>query len=76
MMSDMELVAAAKKLKDDGAARFKNKEFKAAEGHYRDSLAHLETVKNDNEELRALKVTLLQNTALCCKNTGDFKASV
>ena len=76
MMSDMELVAAAKKLKDDGGARFKAKEFKAAEGHYRDSIAHLDTVKNDNEDLKTLKVTVLQNTALCCKNTNDFKACV
>ena len=48
MMSDQELLASGLRLKGDGAARFKLQEWKAAEGHYRDSLAHLETVKNDN----------------------------
>ena len=31
---------------------------KEAEGLYRDALSNLETVKNDNEEIRKLKVTL------------------
>lgn len=46
------------KLKDDGAARFKKQEFKAAEGHYRDAISHLETVKNDNEDVKKLMMTI------------------
>ncbi len=53
------MIATALRLKDDGNARFKLNECKAAEGHYRDALAHLETVKNDNNDLKALKVTIL-----------------
>lgn len=59
MMSDPELLAAAMRLKDDATARFKLQEFKAAEGNYRDALAHLETVKNDNKDLQDLKRTIL-----------------
>lgn len=73
MMSDMELVAAAKKLKDDGAARFKAGEFKAAEGHYRDALAHADTVKNKTDELTNLLQILNQNIALMCIKTQGWK---
>jgi Flp pilus assembly protein TadD len=36
----------------------------------------LDTVKNDNKELRDLRITLLQNTAVICNKTGDFKESI
>ena len=72
MMSDAELIATSMRLKDDGNARFKLNECKAAEGHYRDALAHLETVKNDNNELRELKKTVLQNMSVMMNKTGDF----
>jgi tetratricopeptide (TPR) repeat protein len=76
MMSDAELIATAMRLKDDGNARFKLNECKAAEGHYRDALAHLETVKNDNNELRELKKTILQNMSVMMNKTGDFKETI
>lgn len=31
---------------------------KEAEGLYRDALSHLETVKNDNDDIKKLKITL------------------
>jgi hypothetical protein len=59
MMSDPELIQVALRLREDGNAKFRLGEFKAAEGHYKDAAAHLETVKNDNKDLRDLKITLL-----------------
>lgn len=59
MMSDAELIAAALRLKDDGNARFKAQQFKQAEGHYRDAIAHAQNVKNETEELKKLKIAIL-----------------
>ena len=53
--------------------KFKAGELKAAEGFYRDGVSHLDTVKNDNKDLKELKVTLLQNIALVCNKSGDYK---
>lgn len=76
MMSDAELIQMALRLKEDGNAKFRLGELKAAEGYYRDGTAHLDTVKNDNKELRDLRITLLQNTAVICNKTGNFKESI
>lgn len=76
MMSDTELIAAAMRLKEDGNAKFKNKLYKQAEGHYRDSIAHAQNVKNDTEELKKLKIATLQNMSVCTNNTGDFKETI
>ena len=76
MMSDAELISAALRLKEDGNIKFKAKQFKQAEGHYRDAIAHAETVKNDTEELKKLKITTLQNMSICTNNTNDFKESI
>jgi hypothetical protein len=46
MMSDPELIKVALRMKEDGNLRFKAGKLKEAEGMYRDSFAHLETVKN------------------------------
>lgn len=59
MMSDIELIQVAVRLKDDGNAKFRLGKFKEAEGHYKDATSHLETVKNDNKDLKELKVVLL-----------------
>ena len=59
MMSDPELIAVAIRLKDDGNIKFKSQLYKQAEGHYRDAIAHAETVKNDNDELKKLKIAIL-----------------
>lgn len=56
MMSDPELIQMAIRLKEDGNAKFRLGELKAAEGFYKDGTSHLDTVKNDNKELRDLKV--------------------
>ena len=76
MMSDPELIQVALRLREDGNAKFRLGEFKAAEGHYKDAAAHLETVKNDNKDLRDLKVTLLQNISVVTNKTGDFKETI
>ena len=75
-MSDAELIAAALRLKEDGNIKFKSQLYKQAEGHYRDAIAHAETVKNDTDELKKLKITTLQNMSVCTNNTGDFKESI
>lgn len=76
MMSDPELIKVALRMKDDGNVRFKAGKFKEAEGMYRDSLGHLETVKNDNKELRELKKSVLLNIALVCNKAGDYKETL
>ena len=50
-MSDPELIRVALRMKDDGNLKFKAQKWKEAEGMYRESYVHLETVKNDNKEL-------------------------
>jgi FK506-binding protein 4/5 len=76
MMSDPELIKVALRMKDDGNVRFKAQKFKEAEGFYRDALGHLETVKNDNKELRELKKTVLLNIAVVTNKTGDYKETL
>jgi hypothetical protein len=39
-------------------------------------LGHLETVKNDNKELRELKKTVLLNIAVVTNKTGDYKETL
>ena len=75
-MSEAELIAAALRLKEDGNAKFKAQHFKSAEGHYRDAIAHAETAKNETDELKKLKISILQNMSICTNNTGDFKESI
>lgn len=76
MLSDPELIQVALRLKDDGNLRYKAQKLKEAEGLYRDALAHLETVKNDNKELRDLKKTILTNLSLVTNSTGDYKETL
>eukprot|EP00347_Sterkiella_histriomuscorum_P016903 403351409 len=76
MMSDPELIKVALRFKDDGNLKFKAQKFKEAEGLYRDALAHLDTVKNDNKELRDLKKTILLNLSVVTNNTGDYKETL
>jgi tetratricopeptide (TPR) repeat protein len=76
MMSDQELIQTALRLKDDGNLKFKAQKLKEAEGLYRDSLAHLDTVKNDNKDLKDLKKTVLVNLALVNNKSGDFKETL
>ena len=76
MMSDVELIQTATKLKEDGNAKFKAKLFKQAEGHYKDAIAHANTVKNDSEELKKLKIATLQNMSVCTNNTENYQDSV
>ena len=76
MMSDPELIRVALRMKDDGNLKFKALKLKEAEGLYRESLAHLETVKNQTKELTDLKKTVLLNIALVCIKTSDFKETL
>lgn len=73
MMSDPELIRVALRMKEDGNVRFKAQKLKEAEGLYRESLVHIETVKNDTKELQDLKKTVLLNIALVCLKSGDYK---
>ena len=76
MMSDPELIRVALRMKDDGNLKFKASKLKEAEGLYRESLAHLETVKNQTKELTDLKKTVLLNIALVSIKTSDFKETL
>jgi peptidylprolyl isomerase len=76
MMSDPELIKVALRMKDDGNLRFKAGKLKEAEGLYRESLGHLETVKNQTKELSDLKKTVLVNIAVVCNKSGDFKETL
>lgn len=76
MMSDPELIKVALRYKDDGNLKFKGQKYKEAEGLYRDALAHLDAVKNDNKELRELKKTILLNLSVVTNNTGDYKETL
>ena len=71
-MSDPELVSVALRSKDDGNLKFKEGKLKEAEGLYRDGLSHLETVKNDNDEIKKLKVVLNQNLAMVLNKAGNY----
>lgn len=75
-MSDEELVQVALRQKDDGNAKFKDRKFKEAEGHYRDALSHLDTCKIDNEQIRNLKVICYQNLSVSLNNTNNFREAV
>lgn len=76
MMSDPELIKVALRYKDDGNLKFKGQKYKEAEGLYRDALAHLDAVKNDNKELRELKKMILLNLSVVTNNTGDYKETL
>lgn len=75
-MSDQELIQVALRQKDDGNIKFKEKKMKAAEGLYRDALAHLDTCKINNEEISKLKITLYQNLSVALNFSGDYKDTV
>ena len=49
---------------------------KEAEGLYKDALAHLDTCKVDNDEIKKLKVTLYQNLSVALNNSGDYHDTV
>ena len=49
---------------------------KAAEGLYRDALAHLDTCKLDNPEVKKLKITLYQNLSVALNFSGDYRDTV
>ena len=66
----------AVRYKDDGNAKFKAGKLKEAEGLYRDALSHLDTVKNENKELKDLKKTILQNVSVITNKTGDYKETL
>ena len=69
MMNDEERVKVSLKLKEDAGIKFKAKEFKEAEGLYREAISHLDAVQNDNAEIRKLKKTILVNIAVVCNKT-------
>ena len=76
MMEDAELIKVALRYKEDGNLRVKGQKYKEAEGFYRDALSHLDTVKNENQEILTLKKTLLLNVSVVTNNTGDYKATL
>ena len=75
-MDDGELIATAKKLKDDGNASFKQNECKDAEAHYKDALRHAEAVKIVNAELQELKKVILQNMSVMMNKNENYKETI
>jgi len=76
MMSDDELLTAAKALKDSGNLKFKEKNYKEAEGIYNDAIGHMEHFKNQNDEADKLKVILYQNCATSVNYCGDYTTAI
>lgn len=78
-MSDEELLETAEKLKAEGNANFKIKNYEEAIGKYGDALSHADTIKsfkNNTEDLKKLKIACLQNMSICTNSIGDYKSSV
>ena len=63
-------------MKDDGNAKFKEKKLREAETSYRDGIAHLDTVKSNNEDFKKVKIALHQNLSLVLNQLGDFKDTI
>ena len=63
-MDENEVMATAQRLKDDGNAKFKEKQLREAENFYRDGIYHMDNVKKQDEEATKLRITLHQNLAL------------
>jgi hypothetical protein len=76
MMSDPELIKVALRYKEDGNLKFKDGKLKEAEGLYRDALAHIETVKNENKEILDLKKTIFVNISVVTNKTNDNKETL
>lgn len=76
MMNDEERVKVTLKLKEDGNFKFKNQEYKEAEGLYREAISYLDAVQNDNAEIRNLKKTILVNIAVVCNKTQSWAETV
>ncbi|CAI2366512.1 unnamed protein product [Moneuplotes crassus] len=72
VMSDEERIKVTLKLKEDGGIKFKFKEFKEAEGLYREAISHLDAVQNDNKEVQNLKKTIFVNIAVCCNKSESY----
>ena len=75
-MSDQELVESAKQQKELGNQLFKEKQFNKAKTHYIDGIQYLDTVKDQDEETKKLKVTCHQNLSVCHNFTGEYKETI
>jgi len=76
MMNDEEKVKVTLKLKEDGNLKFKAEDLKEAEGLYREAISHLDSIQNDNAEIRNLKKTILVNIAVVCNKTYSWAETI
>ena len=76
MMNDEERIKVTLKLKEDGNLKFKNKEFKEAEGLYREAISHLNVVQIDNSEIKNLKKTIFLNIAVVWNKSESWKEAI
>lgn len=76
MMNDEERIKVTLKLKEDGGIKFKDQNYKEAEGLYREAISHLDAVQNDNTEIKNLKKTILVNIAVVCNKSQSWSAAV
>ena len=76
MMNDEEKTKVAIKLKEDGNNKFKDKLFKDAEWLYREAISHLDSIQNENAEVKVLKKLILVNIALVCNKSQNWAESI
>ena len=76
MMNDEERIKVTLKLKQDGGVKFGLKDYKEAEGLYREAISHLDSVQNDNAEIKTLKKTILVNIAVVCNKSKSYSEAV
>jgi tetratricopeptide (TPR) repeat protein len=66
----------ALKCKEEGNNKFKAKQHKEAEGHYREAILNLDHIKDLTEDLKKLKITCHQNMSICLNATGEYKEAI
>ena len=75
-MSDEEMFEAAQKHKEEGNAKYKEKNMREAENQYRQAIYNLNACKLENEDAKKLRLTSYQNLALVLNSVGDYGESI
>lgn len=76
------VIEGTTKVKDIAAQCFKEKKYDAALAKYSKALNYVETYmpddlpKNDEQELKNLKIVLYNNIAICCIKVGKYKQAL
>merc|ERR1711998_491942 len=68
----------ANKMKAKGNDLFKAKDFKSAVDCYHDAVEHLDKMSSweDNEEMKKLRISCLQNSSVCLNNIGLYGQTI